>query len=179
MGPLVVFFVSNAKLGIFPATGIFMVAVLAALAGSWFLERRLPVMPVVTAVFVLVFGGLTLWLQDELFIKLKPTIVNVMFGTALLVGLALGRSFLKVVLDSSLAMTEQGWRQLTLRWALFFYFLAVLNEVVWRNFETDTWVTFKVFGVMPLSIVFFLVQMPLINRHALTEEPAPSDGPVE
>lgn len=184
MGPLVVFFVSNAKLGIFAATGIFMVTVVAALAGSWFLERRLPVMPVVTAVFVLIFGGLTLWLQNDLFIKLKPTIVNAMFGTALLVGLALKRSLLKVVLGTSLELTEEGWRQLTLRWGLFFYFLAGLNEFVWRTFETDTWVTFKVFGVMPISIVFFLLQMPLINRHAIAEEaeatPTPgSDRPVE
>lgn len=171
-GPLVVFFVANAKFGIFIATGAFMVAITASLAVAWVLERRLPVLPLVTAAFVLVFGGLTLYLQDELFIKLKPTIVNALFATILLGGLAFGRSLLQPVFGPVFKLTDTGWRQLTLRWALFFVVLALLNEFVWRNFSTDAWVSFKVFGIMPLTILFSVVQLPLINRHTVQEAPA-------
>ena len=149
-----------------------MVAIVASLLVSWRLEKRLPIMPLVTAAFVLVFGGLTLVLRDELFIKLKPTIVNSLFAAILLGGLATGRSFLKPVLETALPMREEGWKQLTLRFGLFFVVLAVLNEVVWRNFSTDAWVSFKVFGIMPLTLVFTMTQMGLIKRHAI--EPAGS-----
>ena len=169
MGPLVVFFFVNARWGIFWATGIFMLAAPIALAASWWLTRRLAIMPVVTLVVVLVFGGLTLALQDELFIKMKPTIVNALFGTVLLGGLAFGRPLLGYVLDSVFQLDAEGWRKLTLRWGLFFFFLAAVNEVVWRSFSTDFWVGFKVFGIMPLTIAFTLTQMPLIQRHALPE----------
>ncbi|WP_026379935.1 septation protein A [Afifella pfennigii] len=167
LGPLVVFFFVNARFGIFWATGVFMVAITIALAASWLLTRRLAVMPVITGVVVLVFGGLTLFLQDEIFIKMKPTIVNALFGAVLLGGLAFGRSLLGYVFDSVFRLDAEGWRKLTFRWGLFFFALAILNEVVWRNFSTDFWVSFKVFGIMPLTIAFTLTQMPLINRHAL------------
>lgn len=177
IGPLVAFFIANARGGIFAATGTFMAALVVALAVSWIFTRHLPVLPVVTAAFVLVFGGLTLWLQDELFIKLKPTIVNGLFAAILLGGLVFRRALLQPVLDSMFRLTEEGWRQLTLRWGLFFLLLALLNELVWRNASTDMWVNFKVFGIMPLTLIFSLSQMPLMKRHALRgDDGEPGDG---
>jgi intracellular septation protein len=173
LGPLVVFFFSNARFGIFAATGIFMVVTLVALSVSWWLTRRLAIMPVITGIVILIFGGLTLLLQDEIFIKMKPTIVNTLFGTTLLVGLWFGRALLGYVFDSVFRLDDEGWRKLTLRWGLFFFALAALNEVIWRNFSTDFWVSFKVFGIMPLTVLFTLSQMPLIQRHALPDEPGP------
>jgi intracellular septation protein len=170
LGPLALFFFANSRYGIFVATGTFMVAVLAALAASYVLTRHLPIMPVVTAVVVLVFGGLTLILHNDLFIKIKPTIIYVLFGAVLLGGLFFGKSFLGVVFDSLFHLTEEGWRKLTLRWALFFFVLAVLNEIVWRSTSTDVWVNFKVFGVMPLTLVFGALQYPLLKKYAA--EPA-------
>jgi intracellular septation protein len=166
-GPLIAFFAANAARGIYVATGVFMVAITIALAFSWKLERRLPVMPLVTAVFVLVFGALTLWYGDERFIKLKPTIVNLLFAATLLVGLARKRLLLRSLLGSSLALDERGWFLLTRRWAVFFLFLAAANELVWRTCSTDTWVSFRTFGILPLSVVFLLYQVGLIQRHAL------------
>ncbi len=165
VGPLLLFFIANARWGIFAATAVFMVAVLAALAASYSLTRRVPVMALVSAVIVLVFGGLTLALQNELFIKLKPTIIYVLFGGVLLGGLLAGKPLLAMVLDSMFDLTTEGWRKLTLRWALFFFALAVLNEIVWRTQTTDFWVSFKVFGVVPLTLLFAAAQYPLMKRH--------------
>jgi intracellular septation protein len=170
LGPLALFFFANSRYGIFVATGTFMVAVLAALAASYVLTRHLPIMPVVTAIIVLVFGGLTLILHNDLFIKIKPTIIYVLFGAVLLGGLFFGKSFLGVVFDSLFHLTEEGWRKLTMRWALFFLVLAVLNEIVWRNTSTDVWVNFKVFGVVPLTLLFGALQYPLLKKYAA--EPA-------
>jgi len=167
MGPLVLFFFTNWKFGIFPATAVLMVAVTLALSVSYFVTRQLPLMPVVTAVFVLIFGGLTFYFDDDLFIKLKPTIVNTLFGTGLLVALAMGRPLLPLLLDSVLQLQDEGWRKLTLRWGLFFYVLAALNEIVWRSFSTDFWVSFKAFGIMPLTMVFALLQVPLILKYEI------------
>jgi intracellular septation protein len=184
LGPLGVFFFANAygnrlaeffpalqSLGgrLFVATAFFIVATLLALVVSFALTRRLPIMPLVTGVVVLIFGGLTLALQDETFIKMKPTIVNVLFGSTLLIGLLFGRALLGYVFDSVFRLDDAGWRKLTYRWGLFFFVLAILNEIVWRNFSDDVWVNFKVFGIMPLTILFTLTQMPLIQRHALPE----------
>jgi intracellular septation protein len=172
LGPLVLFFLTNQRFGILPATAVLMAGVVVALAVSWSMTRRLPIMPLVTAFFVLVFGGLTLIFHDSLFIKLKPTIVNAIFGSALLGGLALGKPLLPVVLDSVLALDEAGWRKLTLRWGLFFFVLAGLNELVWRTQTENFWVNFKVFGVMPLTLAFALSQTPLVLRHQLPPEEA-------
>ncbi|MEX4005929.1 septation protein A [Neoaquamicrobium sediminum] len=187
LGPLLVFFFANARgeslietwpalgsLGgpLFLATGLFMVATAISLSVSWLLIRSLPIMPLVSGVVVFVFGALTLWLQDEVFIKMKPTIVNTLFGVVLLGGLFFGRSLLGYVFDSAFRLDAEGWRKLTLRWGLFFFFLALANEVVWRNFSTDFWVAFKVWGIMPITLAFTFSQMPLIMRHALEDKPA-------
>ena len=166
IGPLVLFFAANAKFGIYAATGAFMVAVLIALAVSYALTRHIAIMPVVTAVIVLVFGGLTLILQDETFIKLKPTIIYVLFGGALLVGLALGKPLLGLLFESVFHLTEEGWRKLTWRWAVFFLFLAIVNEIVWRTQTTDFWVSFKLFGVVPLTFLFGGLQYPLLMKYS-------------
>ncbi|HKA74306.1 MAG TPA: septation protein A [Xanthobacteraceae bacterium] len=165
VGPLVLFFVGNARFGIFAATAIFMVAILAALAISYALTRRLPVMALVSAVIVTVFGGLTLVLHDETFIKVKPTIIYGLFGATLLFGLLTRKPLLEMVFDSVFSLTEEGWRKLTLRWSLFFFAMAVLNEIVWRNTSTDTWVSFKLFGAVPLTFLFAAFQYPLLMRY--------------
>jgi len=169
LGPLIVFFAANARYGIFVATATFMVTILAALAVGYALTRHLPVMPLVTAVIVLVFGSLTLVLHDELFIKLKPTIIYVLFGGVLAGGLAFNKLLLGVVFDSVFHLTEEGWRKLTIRWTAFFFVLALLNEIVWRNASTDFWVSFKVFGVVPLTFLFGALQYPLLTKYAAPE----------
>ncbi|RUV81610.1 septation protein A, partial [Mesorhizobium sp. M1A.F.Ca.IN.022.07.1.1] len=185
LGPLLVFFFANARgewlaqkfpalaeLGgpIFVATGLFMAATALALIASWLLTRTLPIMPLVSGVVVLIFGALTLYLQDDVFIKMKPTIVNTLFGGVLLGGLFFGKSLLGYVFDSAFSLDAEGWRKLTFRWGLFFLVLALVNEVVWRNFSTDAWVTFKVWGIMPITLLFTFSQMPLIMRHSLEEK---------
>jgi len=184
LGPLLVFFFANARgdwlashipvlaeLGqpIFIATGLFMIATVLSLAVSWALTRTIPLMPLVSGIVVLFFGTLSIWLQNDTFIKMKPTIINTLFGAVLLGGLAFGKSLLGYVFDSAFRLDAEGWRKLTLRWGLFFLFLAVVNEVVWRHFSTDTWVAFKVWGIMPITIAFTILQMPLIMRHSLDE----------
>lgn len=166
LGPLVVFFVANSRGNLFVATGAFMAATVVALSVSWFLTRRLPVMPLVSGAVVLVFGGLTLALQDELFIKLKPTIVNLLFAAALFVGVAMNKPLLAIVFDQAFDLTHRGWMKLSLRWAWFFVFLAAVNEVVWRTQTTDFWVAFKVWGIMPITMVFAMAQAPLLQRYS-------------
>jgi len=190
MGPLLLFFFANArpalfmplvgpllpqaasgeKIGIFVATAVFMVAILISLAVSYALTRHLPAIAMVTAVIVVVFGGLTLVLQDDTFIKMKPTIIYLLFAGVLLGGLAFNRPLLAIVFDSVFDLTEEGWRKLTLRWAIFFLALAALNEIVWRTQTTDFWVSFKVFGVLPLTFIFAGLQYPLLQKYAAKEE---------
>jgi intracellular septation protein len=170
LGPLLLFFFVNARWGIFAATGAFMVATLVSLAVTYALVRRIPTMPLVSAIVVMVFGGLTIYLQNETFIKVKPTIIYALFGVLLLGGMVFGRSLLAMVLDSVFQLDEEGWRKLTLRWGLFFVVMAVLNEVVWRSVSTDAWVAFKTFGFLPLTVVFALAQTPLIMRHNAAEK---------
>ena len=170
VGPLVVFFVTNARAGIYWGTGTFMAATFVSLAASRFLFGRISVMPLVSGVCVLVFGGLTLWLQDEHFIKIKPTIVNGLFAVALFGGLLAGQSLLRVVFGEVFRLTEDGWRKLTLRWACFFVLLAVLNESVWRSFSTDVWVSFKLFAIMPLTMAFAIAQIGLLRAYEIPPE---------
>ncbi|MEO3432572.1 septation protein A [Inquilinus sp. CAU 1745] len=169
-GPLVAFFIVNRMEGIMTGTAVFMVATLVSVALSYWLERRVPLMPLIGCGFVMVFGGLTLWLDDAIFIKIKPTVVNLLFAGILFGGLAFGRVFLKLLMGTVLNLTDEGWRLLTWRWAFFFIFLAILNEIVWRSLPTDAWVNFKVFGIMPLSIAFGAAQIPLIMKHTIEEE---------
>lgn len=174
-GPLIVFFATYLGLGLLPATGALIGATLVALAVSFWLERRIPVMPLITAVVVTVFGGLSIWFADETFIKLKPTIVQGLIALVLFGGLAAGRPLLRPLLGASWSMDDAGWRRLTFRFACFFAAMAVLNEIVWRTQSTDFWVTFKVFGIMVLTILFAIAQVPLMNRHKLPED-APADN---
>jgi len=170
LGPLLLFFVANAKWGIFTGTTVFVAATAVALPCYRWLEKRWPVMPLVGGFFVLVFGGLTIWLQDDTFIKLKPTIVNCLFGVILGGGLLfLQRPLLKPIFGAAFKLTDEGWRKLTLRWALFFFALAILNEIVWRTQTTDVWVSFKVFGVVPLTFLFGALQYPLLTKYAAPE----------
>lgn len=169
-GPLMLFFFANSYGGIFFATATFMVAVILALAVQYYLIRRFPLLPIVTAVIVIVFGALTLWLHNETFIKVKPTILYTMFSAILFVGLWTGRPLLEMVLDGAFHMAEEGWTKLTWRWAFFFLALAVLNEIVWRSVSTDTWVAFKTFGFVPLTLVFALAQTPVLLRYAKKPE---------
>ena len=175
LGPLLVFFFGNANYDIFTATAWFMGAMVVSLVLSWLLLKKVAIMPLVTGVVVLIFGTLTLVLKDDTFIKMKPTIVNTLFGVILLGGLAFGKPLLGYVFNAAFKLTDEGWRKLTLRWGLFFLVLAVLNEVIWRHFSTDFWVAFKVWGTMPITILFTLAQMPLIMKYSA--EPAESKTP--
>jgi intracellular septation protein len=190
MGPLVLFFLANSrpalfqgligpflpdgltpeKIAVLTATGVLMVAVVASLIASWILTRHWPIMPVVTAIAVLFFGGLTFFFQDRTFIQLKPTIVNLLFGSALLGGLAFNKLLLPVALDSVIHLDQEGWRKLTIRWGLFFFALAGLNEGVRLTQTWDFWAGFKSFGIMPLTVLFAIVQTPLILKHEIKPE---------
>ena len=164
-GPLVAFIVAFYAGGIYWATGVIMVASVLALAASWiYLGRLLPV-PVATAVLVVLFGALTFLFDDPTFIKRKPTIVNVLFAGIFLFGLMTGRPLLRFLFGEAFKLTDEGWRKLTLRWAVFFVVMAVLNEIVWRTQTTDFWVSFKLFGFVPLTFLFALAQFPLMKKH--------------
>ena len=166
MAPLATFFVVYRLAGLMAATAaLIAVTALALMIGYW-KERKIAPMPLVTGAAVAVFGGLTLWLNDELFIKMKPTLVNLLFAAILLGGLACGKPLLKTLLESALSLTERGWRTLSLRWGLYFVFLAGVNEYVWRHFSTEFWVDFKVFGMFSLTLLFTLSQLPLMKREA-------------
>ena len=179
MGPLLAFFLTNAiTRNIYLATGVFMAAALVAVPISWMREKRLPVVPLITAFFVLLFGGLTLYLRDDLFIKLKPTVLDTLFGSILLGGLLFKREYLRLLLGGAIRMDALGWRKLTLRWGLYFYFLAAANELVHRNVSWDHWVQFKTFGPLILTVLFTSSQLPLMQRHSLQEAEADESEPA-
>ena len=186
MGPLLVFFLANtygeelaasfpmlAALGgkIFVGTACFMVAMAISLALTWMLERRIAIMPLVTGIMVFIFGAMTLYLQDETFIKVKPTIVNILFGGTIL-GLLLiwKKPAMKFLFDGPFKLDDEGWWKLSFRWGCYFLFLAVVNEIVWRNFSNDFWVNFKVWGTMPMTIIFMLFQYPVMVKHAIDDK---------
>jgi intracellular septation protein len=171
LGPLVIFFVINARVDIFAATAWFMGAMVISLVLSKLILKKIAVMPLVTGAVVLVFGGLTLWLQDDTFIKIKPTITNGLFAAVLLGGLVFKQSLLKYVFGDVYKLKPEGWSKLTMNWGLFFVVLAIINEILWRNFSTDFWVAFKVWGVMPLTIAFSISQLSLLNKYAPPTEP--------
>ena len=172
LGPLALFFAVYTKLGIFAATGVLMAGVVVTLGVSYAMLRRIPIMPLVTAVIVMIFGSLTLFFHDQTLIKIKPTALYLLFAAALFAGLALKKPILKILFDGALHVTEEGWRKLTWRWAFFFIALALLNEIVWRTQTTDVWVKFKTFGFLPLTLLFALAQAPLIMRTETKEDEA-------
>ena len=178
-GPLAVFFASYLAFGLMAATAALIAVSLVALLLAWLLERRLPLVPLITAAIVAVFGGLTLWLQDETFIKMKPTIVQALFALVLLGGLALRRPLLKPLLAPMMPpMSDRAWRQFTLRYGLFFVAMAALNELVWRTQSTDIWVTFKVFGLPALTFLFILSQLPFVGRATRLARAESGAGPT-
>ena len=165
LGPLLVFFLAYAKAGIFWATGVLMVATVVALGASPLLLGRFAIAPLATAALVIVFGGLTFLLDDPSFIKMKPTMINLLFAAILGFGLVTRRPLLKMFMGEALHLSDEGWHKMTIRWALFFVAVAVLNEIVWRNFSEAAWVNFKVFGILPLTLLFALTQISLIRRY--------------
>ena len=190
LGPLVVFFtiwyiagqqpdafdaylpevVAGKGNAFFPATAGLMVATLVSLIASFIFFKKFPTMPLVTAVLVLVFGGLTLYLADETFLKMKPTFIYLLFAVVLAIGLLLNRPLLKIMFDEAFSLTPEGWRVLTWRWVFFFAFLAVLNEAVWRNFSTDLWIKVKVFGFITLTMIFAVAQVGIIQKFSTDKE---------
>ena len=175
-GPLAAFLIAYWRADLMVATAAIMVATAIVLVVSLLVERRVPLMPLITALVVGLFGGLTLALQDESFIKMKPTIVQALFAAILLGGLAFGRPLLKPLMAQAWQMDDEGWRRLTLRFGLFFVAMAALNELVWRTQSTDFWVNFKVFGIMGLTLVFAIAQAPLMKRHHIAEPDPSSKG---
>ena len=170
LGPLLVFFAANAAAGIYAATGAFMAATLISLGFAQWRYGKLPVMPLVSGVVVLIFGTLTLYLRDETFIKIKPTLVYLIFAAVLGAGYLMKKPLLELLLGSTLRLQEEGWRKLTIRWTLFFVAMALINEIVWRNFSTDIWVSFKAFGFLPLTFIFAFAQLPLLQRYGLGDD---------
>lgn len=171
LGPLLVFFAANKFGGLFVATGAFMVATALAMAVSWWKTRHIPAMLLFTGLIVAVFGGLTLWLQDEIFIKLKPTLIYGTFAAILFFGLARGRSYLRLVLgDAMPGLSDAGWTKLTRNWALFFLVLMGANEVARQLLSTDDWVSFKVWGVTAATFLFAIAQAPMMMKEGAGQE---------
>ncbi len=165
VAPLAVFFIAYRFFGVFAATGAIIASTMISLAITYAYEKKISPMPLVSGVIIAVFGAMTLYLHDETFIKMKPTMVNMVFAGILLGGALCKQSLIKLVMESAIALDDAGWRKLSIRWGFFFLFLAGLNEFIWRNFSTDFWVNFKVFGMLTLTILFTLAQMPLIKKH--------------
>lgn len=169
LGPLGVFFLIYQTHGLMEATGALIAATLVSLLVVRYYEKSWPFMPLVTAIAVTLFGGISIALNDDLFIKMKPTIVNILFASILIVGNLMGKPMLKYLLSTAISMTDKGWSTLSVRWGFFFLFLAALNEYIWRNYSTDFWVDFKVFGMFTLTILFTCLQYPLLKREMVDE----------
>tara|TARA_B100001245_G_scaffold20416_1_gene13385 strand:- start:1616 stop:2161 length:546 start_codon:yes stop_codon:yes gene_type:complete len=165
--PLILFFIANAKYGIIFATKTFVITTLIALIISYLYFKKISTPLLITTFLVLIFGGLTIFFKDPTFIKLKPTIVYFLFSLFLFVGLALKKNFLQIYLSNLIKINDTGWNILTKRWGIFFLLMALLNETIWRNFSTDFWVSFKVFGFLPLTIIFTLLQQNLIKNYSI------------
>ena len=165
--PLILFFIVNAKYGIIVATKIFVITTVIALVVSYLHLKKFSAPLLITSFLVLIFGGLTIFFKDPTFIKLKPTIVYLLFSSFLFLGLKLKKNFLKIYLSSLIKLNNLGWDILTKRWSLFFFTMAILNEIIWRNFSTDFWVSFKVFGFLPLTIIFMMLQNGLMKKYSI------------
>lgn len=170
LGPLIAFFAIFKFYGIFIATAVFMVISIITLLISWIMLGKISQMQLFTTVIIVVLGGITLYLGDDSFIKMKPTIVYLLFASILLGGLYYNKLFLKTVFDGAMDLKEEGWRILTQRWGLFFLSMAILNEIIWRNFSLDDWVTFKTFGFLPLTIVFAISQASTMIKYQVTDK---------
>lgn len=170
LGPLILFFAAFKFGGIFKATAVFMAASIVALGIGYARTRKISPMPLVTAIIVVLFGGLTLYLKNDTFIKMKPTVLYAIFGAILLGGLAFNRLFIKAVFAQAFELDEAGWRKLTWRWGFFAFALAATNEIIWRNFSTNIWVDFKVWAIIPLIMLFALAQTPLVMKHEIGKE---------
>ncbi len=182
LGPLMVFFFAYSRgeaiaawlgqpdmLPIIAATVVFVPTMVVSVLASFWITREVAVMPLVSLVLVVVFGGLTIWLNDATFIKMKPTILNLIFATVLMTGLYFGKMFLKLIFQEGWAITDRGWYLLTVRWSIFFVCMAILNEIIWRNFTEEFWVAFKVWGNLPITMIFAVFQMRLVFQHPLPE----------
>jgi len=168
--PLAGFFLAYRFAGLLAATGTLILCTLISLSVTYIKEKRIAPMPLVSGVMVTILGGLTLYLHNDTFIKIKPTLVNLLFAAILLGGLYFRKPMFKYVLGHAMQLEEKGWQLLSLRWGIFFLGLAALNECIWRNFSTDFWVDFKVFGMLTLTMLFTLAQLPLIKRYWIEEE---------
>ena len=169
IGPLAVFFVfytrSDLKTAILP----FMIATIIAVLFSYIVEKKIPIMPTVGAVIILIFGGLTIYFDNETFFKMKPTIINLLFAGILYGGIILNKSLLRYLLGAALKLQDKGWDILTKRWIGFFIALAILNEIIWRTQTTDIWVNFKVFGILPITFIFTLTQFSTIKKYQIED----------
>ena len=169
IGPLAVFFIFYTRSGLQASILPFMVATVIAVLFSYILEKKIPIMPTVGAAIVLLFGGLTIYFDNDVFFKMKPTIINVLFAVILYGGILINKPLLKYLLGAALKLEEAGWKILTQRWIGFFIALAILNEIVWRTQSTDVWVNFKVFGILPITFIFTMTQFPLIKKYQIED----------
>ena len=169
IGPLAVFFIFYTRSGLQASILPFMVATVIAVLFSYILEKKIPIMPTVGAAIVLLFSGLTIYFDNDVFFKMKPTIINVLFAVILYGGILINKPLLKYLLGAALKLEEAGWKILTQRWIGFFIALAVLNEIVWRTQSTDIWVNFKVFGILPITFIFTMTQFPLIKKYQIED----------
>ena len=169
IGPLAVFFIFYSRSGLQASILPFMIATIIAVLFSYILEKKIPIMPTVGATIVLIFGGLTIYFDNEVFFKMKPTIINMLFAAILWGGMIAKKPLLKFLLGAAIKLEDIGWKILTQRWIAFFIALAILNEIVWRTQSTDIWVNFKVFGILPITFIFTMTQFPLIKKYQINE----------
>ena len=169
IGPLAVFFIFYTRSDLQSAILPFMIATIIAVIFSYITEKKIPIMPTVGAVIILTFGGLTLYFDNDVFFKMKPTIINLLFAGILITGSIMNKPFLKFLFGGALKLQNEGWNILTKRWISFFIALAILNEIIWRTQSTDVWVNFKVFGILPLTFIFTLTQFSIIKKFQIED----------
>ena len=169
IGPLAIFFIFYTRGDLKSAILPLMIATIVAILFSYIIEKKIPIMPTVGAAIILAFGGLTIYFDNEVFFKMKPTIINILFAAVLFIGHILNKPLLKYLLGSALKLQEEGWILLTKRWISFFIALAILNEIIWRTQSTDIWVNFKVFAILPITFIFTMSQISLIKKYQIED----------
>ena len=169
IGPLAVFFIFYSRSDLKSAIVPLIVATIIAVLFSYIMEKKIPIMPTVGAFIILIFGGLTIYFDNEVFFKMKPTIINLLFALILYGGIIVKKPLLKFLLGAAIKLEDEGWKILTQRWISFFIALAILNEIVWRTQSTDIWVNFKVFGILPITFIFTMTQFPLIKKYQIED----------